>query len=38
MFTASALGHADLSRSAGAIQVKPDVWGPHVSDTVNQQG
>ena len=30
---ASALGHVDISRSIGAVQVKPDKWGPHVSDT-----
>ena len=29
---ASAFRHADLSRSTGAIQLKPDQWGPLVSD------
>ena len=35
MFTASALGHAHLSRSTGAVQVKPDQWGLLVSDAVS---
>ena len=29
--TASALRHADLSRSTDPVQVKPDAWVPHVS-------
>ena len=32
---ASALGHADISKSTGAGPVKPDQWGPLVSDTTN---
>ena len=32
MFTASATHHTDLSRSTGVVQVKPDQWGPLVSD------
>ena len=28
----SALGHADVSRSTRWVQVKPDQWGPLVSD------
>ena len=27
------LRHCDVSRVNWAPQVKPDVWGPHVSDT-----
>ena len=34
MFTTSALGHADLSRSTGLPRVKPDQWVPLVSVTV----
>ena len=30
---ASAPRHYDVSRSTGLARVKPDVWGPHVSDT-----
>ena len=29
----SALRHACVSKSTGLPRVKPNVWGPHVSDT-----
>ena len=29
---ASACHHLDVSRSTGRLQVKPDQWGPLVSD------
>ena len=31
---ASALCHCDVSRSTDPVQVKPDQWGPPVSDRV----
>ena len=31
---ASALRHADLSRSTGLTRVKPDQWGPLLSEPV----
>ena len=33
MIMASAPRHSDVSRVNWAGSVKPDVWGPHVSDT-----
>ena len=33
LLTASALRHAGISRSMGLSRVKPDMWGPQVSDT-----
>ena len=33
MIMASAPRHSDVSRVNWAPQVKPDMWGPHVSDT-----
>ena len=35
---ASAPRHDDVSRVNWALQVKPDVWGPHVSDTGTNPG
>ena len=32
--TASVVCHAELSRSTDPVQVKPDAWGPPVSEPV----
>ena len=38
MNIASAWPHPDVIRSTGRVQVKPDVWGPHVSDIGTNPG